>query len=91
MNREVDAAHPGDAFQTSRQSPKMLTVVEAAELLGIGRTLAYELIRLGEWPTPILRAGRLIKVPSGPVHELLATGRTSAEVVVEPGSGRERG
>ena len=33
------------------------------KLLGIGRTLAYELIRTGEWPTPTLRIGRLIKIP----------------------------
>jgi hypothetical protein len=44
-------------------------------MLGIGRTLAYELVRTGEWPTPVVRVGRLIKIPSGPLIELLATGR----------------
>ena len=46
--------------------PAMLTVPQAARLLGIGRTLAYELIRTDAWPTPIIRAGRLIKIPSAP-------------------------
>ena len=54
--------------------PVVLDVPEAARLLGVGRTLAYELIRAGRWPTPVIRVGRLIRVPSGPILELLATG-----------------
>ena len=54
--------------------PVMLDVPEAARLLGVGRTLAYDLIRAGRWPTPVIRVGRLIRVPSGPILELLATG-----------------
>ena len=55
--------------------PPMLTVPQAAQVLGIGRTLAYELVRTDAWPTPIVRAGRLIKIPTAPLLELLATGR----------------
>ena len=55
------------------QLPVMLDL-PGAQMLGIGRTLAYELVRTGNWPTPILRLGRLIKVPSGPLVNLLATG-----------------
>jgi len=47
----------------------------AASLLGIGRTSAYALVRTDRWPTPILRLGRLIRVPTAPLLELLATGR----------------
>jgi predicted DNA-binding transcriptional regulator AlpA len=54
--------------------PVMLDVPAAARLLGVGRTLAYDLIRAGRWPTPVIRVGRLIRVPSGPILELLATG-----------------
>lgn len=46
----------------------------AACLLGIGRTSAYLLVRTGRWPTPVLRLGRLIRVPTAPLLELLATG-----------------
>jgi excisionase family DNA binding protein len=60
---------------TTERLPAMLTVPQAARLLGIGRTLDYELIRTGAWPTPVIRAGRLIKIPSAPLLELLATGR----------------
>ncbi|MGH8963383.1 MAG: helix-turn-helix domain-containing protein [Jatrophihabitantaceae bacterium] len=55
--------------------PPMLTVPQAARVLGIGRTLAYELVRTHAWPTPVIRAGRLIKIPTAPLLELLATGR----------------
>jgi predicted DNA-binding transcriptional regulator AlpA len=54
--------------------PAVLDVPQAARLLGIGRTLAYELVRTDQWPTPVIRVGRLIKIPSGPVIELMSTG-----------------
>jgi excisionase family DNA binding protein len=44
---------------------------EAAALLGIGRTLAYRLVREGRWPTPVIRVGRLIKVPVAPLDAYL--------------------
>jgi excisionase family DNA binding protein len=44
---------------------------EAAAMLGIGRTLAYRLVREGSWPTPVIRVGRLIKVPLRPLREYL--------------------
>ena len=54
--------------------PAVLDVPQAARLLGIGRTLAYELVRTDQWPTPIIRVGRLIKIPSAPLIELMSTG-----------------
>jgi excisionase family DNA binding protein len=50
------------------------TVVDlpvAAQMLGIGRTFAYQLVREGRWPTPVIRVGRLIKVPVAPLREYL--------------------
>jgi predicted DNA-binding transcriptional regulator AlpA len=41
----------------------------AAGILGVGRSSAYEMVRTGEWPTRVLRLGKLIKVPTA---ELLA-------------------
>lgn len=55
-------------------TPELLTVVEAAEILGVGRTMAYALIHAGEWPTPVVRVGRLIKIPAEPLRRLVATG-----------------
>jgi hypothetical protein len=54
--------------------PAVLDVPQAARLLGIGRTLAYELVRTDQWPTPVIRVGRLIKIPSEPLIELMSTG-----------------
>ncbi len=54
--------------------PALLDVPEAGRVLGIGRSLAYELVRRGEWPTAVLRVGRLIKIPSGPLVRLIETG-----------------
>lgn len=58
-----------------RSLPAVVDVVTAAEVLGIGRTVAYELVRTNRFPTPVLRVGRQIKgthrVParaSRPVH-----------------------
>jgi hypothetical protein len=51
--------------------PALLDVPDAARVLGIGRSLAYELVRRGEWPTEVLRIGKLIKIPSAPLLRLL--------------------
>lgn len=48
--------------------------VRHSDALGVGRTLAYELVRNDAWPTPVVRAGKLIKIPTAPLLELLATG-----------------
>ena len=55
-------------------SPAMLTVCQAAEILGVGRTLAYALIKADAWPTPVVRVGRLIKIPAAPLRQLVSTG-----------------
>ena len=54
--------------------PAVLDVPQAARMLSIGRTLAYELVRTDEWPTPVIRIGRLVKVPTQPLLDYLATG-----------------
>jgi predicted DNA-binding transcriptional regulator AlpA len=51
--------------------PPTLDLMAAARLLGVGRTVAYELVREGQWPTPIIRAGRKIRVPTAPLLSML--------------------
>jgi predicted DNA-binding transcriptional regulator AlpA len=51
--------------------PAVVDLTTAAGVLGIGRTCAYELVRTGEWPTPVLRLGRLIRIPTTPLLDLL--------------------
>jgi len=60
----------------SRPLPPVLDLTQAAALLGVGRTTAYRLVHDQQWPTPVLRLGRLIKIPTQPLLNLLA-GRTS--------------
>jgi predicted DNA-binding transcriptional regulator AlpA len=55
--------------------PPVVDVPTAAAVLGVGRTAAYELIRSGEWPTPVLRLGTLIRVPTAPLLELVGVSR----------------
>jgi excisionase family DNA binding protein len=52
--------------------PAVLDLVQAAALLGVGRTTAYRLVHDQQWPTPVLRLGRLIKIPTQPLLDLLA-------------------
>lgn len=51
--------------------PAVVDVTTAGRLLGVGRGAAYELVRTGQWPTPVVRLGRLIKVPTAPLLALL--------------------
>jgi excisionase family DNA binding protein len=55
-----------------------LTIVEAAQRLGISRTLAYELARRDEFPVRVVRLGRRLVVPEPALMRLLA-GATDSE------------
>ncbi|MGE3359207.1 MAG: helix-turn-helix domain-containing protein [Acidimicrobiia bacterium] len=64
--------------------PEVLTVEEAAEVLRIGRTLAYELARrfelsAGAAGLPVLRIGRVLRVPKSALARILA-----GELQLEP-------
>jgi hypothetical protein len=53
---------PTPAPDLTGHLPAVLDLVEAAALLGLGRTTAYRLVHDQQWPTPVLRLGRLIKI-----------------------------
>jgi predicted DNA-binding transcriptional regulator AlpA len=46
----------------------------AAAIIGIGRTLAYDLARDGEFPVRLLRLGRRVVVPIGDLLAYLGAG-----------------
>ena len=48
-----------------------LTVDEAAELLGVSRGTAYEMIKQGEFPVEPLRVGRRILIPKHKLFQAL--------------------
>jgi predicted DNA-binding transcriptional regulator AlpA len=70
-----------DQLATTREDllrlPAVVDLTTAAGVLGIGRTCAYELVRTGTWPTPVLRVGRLIRIPTAPLLDLLGVERGS--------------
>ena len=77
MNTTEHPINPAGDPTTPRPVPTtheklVLTVTEAAELLGISRGLAYELVRMGAIPS--LRLGRRLLVPRVRLEELLASG-----------------
>jgi excisionase family DNA binding protein len=65
-------SRPPSALDPGVPLPAVLDLVQAAALLGVGRTTAYRLVHDGQWPTPVLRLGRLIKIPTQPLLDLLA-------------------
>ena len=54
-----------------------VTVDEAAALLGISRTLAYDGVRTGEIPS--IRIGRRLLVPRQALERILQAERTNSE------------
>jgi excisionase family DNA binding protein len=60
--------------------PLTLTVEQAAELLGIGRSTAYELVHSGE--LACIRLRRRIVVPVGHVAEMLGVDRHAVWAVL---------
>ena len=56
---------------------KTYTVAEAARVLGIGRTSAYEAVRTGRIPT--LRIGKRVLVPIVALERLLANADAPTE------------
>lgn len=52
------------------EQPWVLTVEEAARILRIGRTAAYEAVRRGE--IPHLRFGRSVRIPRHALEQMLA-------------------
>jgi excisionase family DNA binding protein len=58
-----------------------ITVEEAAELLGVSRSLAYNLVRRNELPS--LRLGRRVVVPVRALEEMLARGSTIGDADID--------
>lgn len=80
--RRRTAPDPLDAL------PPTVDLVTAAALLGIGRTCAYRLVSRGEWPTPVIRAGRCIRIPTAPLVALLRSGGGFPQTDSRPARGR---
>ena len=64
---------------SSNRDRLVLTIAEAAEVLGVSRAFAYELAARGE--IPVLRLGRRRLVPRRALLEMLGEGAEGAEPV----------
>jgi hypothetical protein len=51
--------------------PAVADLVTAGRALGLGRTKAYELARAGQFPCPVIRAGKNWMVPTAGLLALL--------------------
>jgi hypothetical protein len=51
--------------------PAVTDLVTAGRALGLGRTKAYELARAGQFPCPVIRAGKAWLVPTAGLLALL--------------------
>ena len=64
--------------ETIRQLGPTTNVPTAASILGINEQSAYGLIRRAEWPTRVLRLGRVIRIPTNDLVHLLYGGPDTA-------------
>ncbi len=51
---------------------------EAFTLLGMARSTGFDLIKRGQFPAPVIRAGRRIYIPKEPLDRLLS-GREASD------------
>ena len=58
--------------------PVVVDVPTAARALGMGSTLAYDLAKKGRFPCPVLKVGRLYKVPRAGLLAVLGLEEVSA-------------
>lgn len=59
--------------------PVVIDVVTAGEVLGMGRSAAYETARRGDFPVPVLRVGARYRVVTAHLHALLGVTPDSSE------------
>ena len=74
-----------DEGQDKRLCPATLTVTEAASVLGVSKSTAYELARTGALPA--IRLGRRIVVPIRALESLLAAAGSPSSDPLELSAG----
>jgi excisionase family DNA binding protein len=75
MPESAFAVHEADL----QRLPAVVDLMTAAAALGVGRTTAYEMVRTGRWPTPVLRLGSRIRIPTAALRELLSLSTDTTE------------
>lgn len=65
--------------------PAAVDLPTAGRAFGLGRTLAYDLARAGEFPCPVLPLGRRFRVTKANLLKALGIEAAAAEAVLTPG------
>jgi hypothetical protein len=69
--RATTAAHKHWTGEQIRALGAATNLTTAAEIFGLSRDTAYQLARTGQFPVPVLRVGRQLRVPIAPILALL--------------------
>jgi hypothetical protein len=59
-------------------------LMTAAAALGLGRTKAYELARCGQFPCRVIRSGRVYRIPTPGLLELLGVAAEEPHSLTPP-------
>ena len=76
MMTDQNASRPADILIEQNQRPLLLSVPQAAHLLGIGATLCWEMVYAGRIPS--VRLGRRVLIPRAAVEKLARIADISA-------------
>jgi predicted DNA-binding transcriptional regulator AlpA len=76
--RRPDSVNGRMTADEMRALPAIIDVPTAGRVLGIGRTTAYALVNAGEWPTPVIRVGGSVRIPTAPLLDLVLGQHTAA-------------
>lgn len=71
------ATQPGLTIDELLALPASIDLVTAGRALGIGRTLAHDLARRGQFPVRVLRLGNRYRVPTAEVLRELGIQQSS--------------
>jgi Helix-turn-helix domain len=74
----VSTRDKGMTLDEVRALPASIDLVTAGKALGIGRTLAHDLARRGQFPVRVLRLGNRYRVPTAEVLRFLGAAEQPA-------------
>ncbi|MGZ6609008.1 MAG: helix-turn-helix transcriptional regulator [Solirubrobacteraceae bacterium] len=73
LEQPLNATIPADLQLPDANDRPVISAEEAFAALGIDRSTGYRAIRDGTFPLPVIRVGRVIRVPTIALGQLLAS------------------
>jgi excisionase family DNA binding protein len=80
-------ASPATASRIDFTTCATMSLSDAAHVLGVHRSTAWDLYKKGEFPVPVLRVGRGLRVAKIQLERFLLTGESDSSPSVNSGSG----